>query len=334
MKLKRLAAIIGLGLMGAAATAQATPVWRFQDDSIDFILRTNTSGGYDLVESGNVLQGDIFIGVFEMPSAVAIPGGSLIPDGKELTGVSAVQLVGTETGGAPSNPASGTWIFAPVAGGLNSILALAGHTGVVGGNAGGGAVAAMWLNNSPAGLAGKAPSVTDRNLVFNAADADYPNTNCTSLVDCLKEASLGDLFQVDGFWGVNTSERNDPDNYWLSDPSDLFGSGPITYDAVKQGAETDRYGTFLAGLSNLWNKVEPVGFEKIVGTTECVGATYAADGCVQVKITGDILGGDGLENGAVARDDIDARKRVPEPATLGLLGLGMLGLGLMRRRMG
>jgi hypothetical protein len=341
MKLKQLAAVIGLGLLGATATAQAYTVqaWDFQDDSIDFILRANTAGGFDVVTTGAVQQGDIFVGILEFTTASATYAGgghSLIPPGMELTGVSVIQLVTQNPSTTPF------WSFAPYTGGMNSILALAGHTGVVGGNAGGGAMAAMWLNSAPSGAEGSDPAKPgDRNLILDAADATYGNTtNCTSLVDCLTQASLGSLLQVDGMWGEDISDRYDRDNFWISQAILNPPAFAVpTYDTVKSGSKTTQFSSISAGLSNLFSVVEPVLFQKIVEGTECVGATHnpaASDGCVQVRMTGQILGGAGLKNGAVGRDDIDARKlvAVPEPATLGLLGLGLLGLGLMRRRLG
>lgn len=346
MKLKRIAAIIGLGLLGTTVTAQAYDVqlWQFQDDSIDFVLRVDEQGnlGIPPVTSGLPQIGDILVSVFEMPSASATPPGvSLIPPGKELTGVAVIQLAGTYDPfniNLPNDPTLNPyWVFQPYAGGMNSVLSLigAGAPSVVGGNPGGGAMAAMWLNNSPPGYPGKDPGLTDRNLVLDAADPVYgQTTNCTSLADCLKEASIGTLFQVDGMWGVDVNDRFDPDNFWKSEASTAF-TPPITYDQVKSGAADTRFAMMSAGLSNLYNIAEPVLFKDINNGTHCVGATHGDDDdCVQVRMTGDILGGAGLVNGAIARDDIDASKLVPEPTTLGLLGLGLLGLGLMRRRQG
>ena len=332
MKLKQLAAVIGLGLMGATATAQAYTVqaWDFQDDSIDFILRVNPLSpiGFTVVTSGAPQLGDIFVAIYEFQSASASPPGvSLIPAGKELTGVSVIQLATADPSTTP------IWSFLPYTGGMNSILALAGHPGVVGGNAGGGAVAAMWLNDVGPD---SHTYVGDRNLILDAADPTYGDeTNCNSLVDCLNQASLGSLFQVDGLWGVDPTDRYDPDNFWSSTAL-LTG---ITYDDVKSGAKTTPFASITAGLSNLFNVVEPVVFQKIITGVHCAGATFAHDDdCVQVRMSGTILGGADLVNGAVGRDDIDARKlvavAVPEPATLGLLGLGLLGLGLLRRRQG
>lgn len=346
MKLKRIAAIIGMGLLGATVTAQAYEVrqWVFQDDSIDFVLREDGQGNLltQPVTSGQPQIGDILVSVFEMPTASSFPQHvSLIPPGKELTGVAVIQLAGTYDPfnlGLSNDPAYNPyWVFQPYTGGMNSVLSLigVGAPSVVGGDPGGGAMVAMWLNNSPSGSAGKNPNLTDRNLVLDAADPNYgPTTNCTSLADCLKEASIGTLFQVDGMWGEDVNDRNDPDNFWKSEASTAF-TPHITYDQVKDGGSTTRFASMSAGLSNLYNIVEPVLFQKIISGSHCEGATHGdADGCFQVSISGDILGGAGLQNGAIARDDIDASKLVPEPATLGLLGLGLLGLGLMRRRQG
>lgn len=333
MKLKKLAAVLGLGLVSAAAQAGYIQAWDFQDDSIEFILREKTGGGFDIVTSGPVLKGDIFVAVFEMQSASANPPGvSLIPPGKELTGVSVIQLA---TDDPSANP---IWTFLPYTGGMNAILSLVGHPGVIGGNAGGGAVAAMWLNSgTPTNTGNTNPAINDRDLVLDAGHSTYGDTtNCTSFMDCLTEASLGNLFQVDGLWGVDDTQLKDPDNRWRAIAMiDEFPPGGIDYGTVKSGAKTTQFASFSARLSNLWNTVEPVLFQESVSGVHCPGATHAdADGCVQVRVTGQILGGAGLVNGAVGRNDIDARKlvQVPEPATLGLLGLGLLGLGLFRRR--
>ncbi len=61
----------------------------------------------------------------------------------------------------------------------------------------------------------------------------------------------------------------------------------------------------------------------------------ASDGKIAVIGSWKVLGGQGLTNGASARSGTNFELRsLPEPATPGLLGLGLLGLGLMRRRQG
>jgi len=316
MKLNRMAASIGVGMALAAGSVQAASLWSFEDDNIDFILRPNAQGGLDLKTSGTLSVGDVFVSALEF-NAFTINGGNAIPAGQEVTGVAAVQLLAINNpGGGAVTGVGSQYIYGAYTGGLNAVLALAG-TGVtvVQGNAGEGAAFAMWMNGT-SGAGG------DRNLQLNRT-VD-PATNCASLADCLDQASRGAVLQVDGF-GL------DADEFWVA--TQIFAGGGDIGDVLNANNNAI-IASFNAGLSNFYNKVEPVEFINVQTGLYCGTGTYANDGCVQVSGSGTITGGQGLVNGAIAHSDIDLQKYVvPEPGSLGLLGLGLFGLlGLGRRR--
>jgi len=335
MKARKIAVAMGLGigLAMAVAPASAYVKWAFQDDDIDILYRPNATGGGGTLISPQtcvgaaclITVGDVLISVFQYPT-FTIGGANGIPAGKEMTGVSAIQYLGNVTD--PIFGLQRNW--GAYAGGLNEILALGDGPDptVVGGAAGGSAMVATFLNNG-SNLSGVGDTGEDRNLDLDIANTTA--TNCTSVADCIDEASKGQLIQVDG--GIfSDGTKLDPDNFWLS------GTGSADISVVVGLNPNLSLVTVNSGLSVLYNIVEPIIPQSIAtGNPEAFcGISGTADGCVDFFVQANVTGGGGapgLTNGAFAHSTtISSAKFVPEPGTLALLGAALLGLAGFKRR--
>ena len=317
VKRKPSLAALGLSAVLAAGPAAAVIDWNpypftttFQDNDIDSIFTSDLTP-----KAGGVLEvGDVIFSVFEVDGAGGTP---IAPD--ELTGVLGLQIVDV-SGTAPGEIIT----FGPYSGGLNALLGLGtrGET-VPSGGPGGGAVAAMYLDNTP-------------DLDISADNLPIPpgSFSCSTLAECIDQATDGgdytyneDLYyQVDGFTG-----DLDEGAFAIgsTDTSVVLATDPANELALVNGA---------GGI--IYN-----GTGEALGQVNCPAAfpfCGAGDGLVGITIGGSVKGGLGLPasliaDGVFGTSDFDFTKareiqENPEPSTLALLAAGFLAVGVARRR--
>ncbi len=312
--IKRLTAALTLAL--AASSASATINWGpyplttvFQDDNIDGVFNYVDSNGDGVPDSltpdtdGNIDVNDVLVAIFELNSANGVPIG---PD-QELTGVTVIQF--DHFADIDGSGGANDMVFRPFDGGMNLLLNTVGVSIPDDTNA----VVAAWLDDSP-------------DLEISADAFNGGSNSCATLASCLTQATDGMLWEVDIL-----DTTIDPDNFWIA------LNAQTNTDVVVASDPALAFGNVNAGLSILYNGT---GKNLLTDSISCFpycGGVFAGVGNVDVLLSGSIKGGNVLpgslvDEGFVATSDFDTTKRVPEPASLALFGIGMIGFRLLQGR--
>ncbi len=178
---------------------------------------------------------------------------------------------------------------------------------------------------APSGLLGSYTSEAGALAVLFDQNAGDFTTGCHvgGVVACETAATNGSHWMTVGF--------GDADDFWIASSAVPLGDlSTVTLESVAAGAATNKFAVANYALSILENST---GFTFNQQSCGLFAAFCAGDGFVDLIGSGDILGGTGLTSPFLARSDFDFQlDRVPEPATIGLIGLGLLGLGAVRRK--
>jgi len=168
-----------------------------------------------------------------------------------------------------------------------------------------------------------APTAADGTIISlyldPVADLTIVPPNCGSEAACVALATDGALWATLGFNG---------------DPNQGFVVQHLSDNMLLPGGVS---GSTSIGNENFFLNVLINNTGQTFGTQNCLtsGCTGGGDNSIQVIGSGQLLGGQGLTNGAIARSDTDAQVltlAVPEPASLALLGVAFLAMGAFQRR--